>query len=64
MGHGPGEGWPLTLGDAVFGGQQTLLQEALQHGADCRPVHQLQHKQVGLQGTRRSVGRRARPVTA
>lgn len=56
MGHGPREWWPLTLGDAVLGRQQTLLQEALQHRADGRPVHQLQHEQVGLQGTRGSVG--------
>lgn len=45
-----GVGRPLTLGDAVLGRQQPLLEEALQHGADGRPVHQLQHEQVGLQG--------------
>lgn len=47
----PGQGGrPLTLGDAVLGGQQPLLEEALQHGADGWAVHQLQHEQVGLQG--------------
>lgn len=40
--------WSLTLGDAVFGRQEALPEQALQHRADGRPVHQLQHEQVGL----------------
>lgn len=39
----------LTLGDAVFSWQEALLEKALQHGADRRTVHQLQHEEVGLQ---------------
>lgn len=43
--------WPsLTFGDAVLGGQEALLEEALQHGAHGRPVDQLQHEEVGLRG--------------
>lgn len=40
----------LTFGDAVLSGQEALLEEALQHGAHGRPVDQLQHEEVGLQG--------------
>lgn len=46
---GQGGQEPLTLGDAVLGRQEALLEETLQHGADRRPVHQLQHEEVGLQ---------------
>lgn len=49
----PQQSWgargPLTLGDAVLGGQEALLEEALQHGADGWPMHQLQHEEVRLQ---------------
>lgn len=39
----------LTLGDAVLSWQEAFLEEALQHRADRRTVHQLQHEEVGLQ---------------
>lgn len=51
-GRAKGRRRPLTLGDAVLRWQQALLQEALQHRADRRPVNQLQHEQVGLRGRR------------
>lgn len=37
-----------TFGDAVLCGEEPLLQQALEDGADRRPVDQLQHKQVRL----------------
>ena len=39
---------PLTFCDTVLRGQESLLEEALQHGAHRGPVDQLQHKEVGL----------------
>ena len=39
----------LDLGDAVVGRKQTLPVEALEHRADARSVHQLQHEQMRLQ---------------
>lgn len=40
---------PLYLGDAVLSWREALLEEALQHRADRRTVHQLQHEEVRLQ---------------
>ena len=37
----------FDLGDTVLKGQKALSKKALQHRADTRPVHQLQHKEVG-----------------
>ncbi len=46
-------GFELTLGDAVFSRQESLLHQTLQDRPDRRPVDQLQHKQVGLRRDRR-----------
>lgn len=40
---------PLDFGDAVLRGEQPFAEEALQHGLDGRPMHQLEDEQVGLQ---------------
>lgn len=40
----------LTFCDTVLCGQETFLEEALQHGAHGGPVDQLQHEEVGLPG--------------
>ena len=56
-------GRPLTLGDTVLRGQEALPEEALQHRADGRPVHQLQHEQVGLREVRRVRGAAHTPTS-
>lgn len=48
LGSGSSPEAPLTFCDTVLRGQESLLEEALQHGAHRGPVDQLQHKEVGL----------------
>ena len=48
LGSGSSPEPPLTFRDTVLCRQESLLEQALQHGAPRGPVDQLQHKEVGL----------------
>ena len=48
LGSGSSPEPPLTFRDTVLCRQESLLEQALQHGAHRGPVDQLQHKEVGL----------------